>query len=538
MRLLRTAAKLSALAATRKRLKDRRLGRRIPRSGTPPLERGLQAHRAGQLDDALAIYESLIQNDPTLAQAHSLRGVVLLQRHDDAAALESLDRAIALSPDDHGSHINRGNALRRLGRFDEAADAFDAAIRLSPESEVAHINLGNVRRDIGDDAAALDSYRRALSLEPSSFEAAASVAHSLQRTDADDAATIAAYRIAVELAGQLERTGPQVADCHNGLGNRLASNGEIDEALEQYALALQSDADFVEAHFNTSRLLAGRAQYAEAAEALRLGLQRDPTQIGAYKHLAILLRRLGRNEEAGEVYRQWHARDPGNPIAAHMARLDAAQPPSRAAQAYVEREFDEFADNFEKVLARLDYRAPQLIDAAVQASTVATRNELTVLDAGCGTGLCGPYLRPRARRLVGVDLSQRMLDIARRRRIYDELVVAELVAYLKGQTGVFDVITAADVFVYFGDLRKVLAACRAAMRARSVLLFTVEAAGTAVDYELNAGGRFAHGRPYIETLLPEAGLHISSLEPVVLRQELGEDVRGWCVVAELSEPHG
>ena len=63
-----------------------------------------------------------------------------------------------------------------------------------------------------------------------------------------------------------------------------------------------------------------------------------------------------------------------------------------------------------------------------------------ILDVGCGTGLCGALLSPYARRLVGVDLSDRMLDQARERNIYDELVKGELTAYLDGCRDAYDVI--------------------------------------------------------------------------------------------------
>ncbi len=83
---------------------------------------------------------------------------------------------------------------------------------------------------------------------------------------------------------------------------------------------------------------------------------------------------------------------------------------------------------------------------------LAPDGRLVVLDAGCGTGLCGPLLRPYASRLVGVDLSGGMLDHARRKEIYTDLVQSELTEFLAAQQRAFDVIVAADTLVYFGDL--------------------------------------------------------------------------------------
>src|SRR5207245_6254227 len=93
---------------------------------------------------------------------------------------------------------------------------------------------------------------------------------------------------------------------------------------------------------------------------------------------------------------------------------------------------------------------------------------------GCGTGLCGDGFRPLARRLVGVDLSPGMLERARARGCYDELVCEELTAYVRRCEERFDLITAADVFCYFGDLTAVFAATAALLRPGGRFIFSVE----------------------------------------------------------------
>ena len=79
---------------------------------------------------------------------------------------------------------------------------------------------------------------------------------------------------------------------------------------------------------------------------------------------------------------------------------------------------------------------------------------LDVLDAGCGTGLCGPLVAPYARRLVGVDLSEGMLVHAKEKNVYHALMKAELTDYLHDNSEAFDLIVSADTLVYFGDLRE------------------------------------------------------------------------------------
>ena len=138
-----------------------------------------------------------------------------------------------------------------------------------------------------------------------------------------------------------------------------------------------------------------------------------------------------------------------------------------------------------------------------------------MLDAGCGTGLCGPLLSPYARRLVGVDLSEGMLTRAKEKVTYDTLEQCELTQYLGDNRGRFDLIVSADTLVYFGDLDPVVSAAAGALRSTGLLIFTLEhAVGAAedVDYRLEFHGRYAHARAYIERVLAKSGLRAHILE--------------------------
>ena len=123
------------------------------------------------------------------------------------------------------------------------------------------------------------------------------------------------------------------------------------------------------------------------------------------------------------MFEEWLAEEPDNPIARHMiAACSGRDVPARASDAFIETTFDSFAGSFEAKLAKLSYRAPALVAAMLAGTDAEASKTLDVLDAGCGTGLCGPLIAPYARRLVGVDLSARMLAQAQAKNVYDELV--------------------------------------------------------------------------------------------------------------------
>ena len=366
---------------------------------------------------------------------------------------------------------------------------------------------------------------------------------------------------AVALIRRSIAVSPDHADAHSNLGIVLQSDGRVDEAIAAYQRAIAIDPRHANAHSNLGAVLraAGRPEEAEAA--YRAAIRLNPGHVDAYTNLGTLLNKLNRTAEAsecfskvitlqprhregrrllalahcvlGEVDRaveiltEWLDEEPDDPIAVHMlAAATGRDVPARASNAFVENTFDGFAESFESRLESLSYRAPKLIAAALVDAGLPADHGLDVLDAGCGTGLCGPLLAPYASRLVGVDLSGGMLDHARSKDVYSELEQSELTAYLRARAEEFDVIVAADTLVYFGDLREFCEAAALALRPSGLLVFTVEdAPGDTDGYRIELHGRYSHGRDYAERTLRAAGLRPRSSR-AELRMESGSPVAG------------
>lgn len=325
------------------------------------------------------------------------------------------------------------------------------------------------------------------------------------------------------------------------LGNVLVILHQDEEARAAFTKATELAPNLAMAWFNLGVCLGRCKQPLEAASALHRALKIEPGHLRAYESLGLVLHRLGNYAEAAEVFQEWLDHDPANPFARHMlAATSGAGAPSKAADEYVRQLFDDFAANFDENLASLQYRAPQLI-AERLGREAAGNAPVDILDAGCGTGLCGPLVRSLARTLVGVDLSTAMIEKARARGGYDELVVAELCAFMSSRSGAFDVVVSADTLVYFGALEEALRAARSCLRSGGALIFTVERRDPAQDpgsdekpYRLETHGRYSHSEAYVGAALEAAGFGGISVERGILRRERGSEVMGLIVLARAA----
>jgi predicted TPR repeat methyltransferase len=270
---------------------------------------------------------------------------------------------------------------------------------------------------------------------------------------------------------------------------------------------------------------------AAAADVIRQAIELVPEWAEAHFALAEVLAEAGDAVGAVAAYRHYQTLAPEDSLGAalRLALLGATPIPKAAPRAYVARLFDEYAPRFDATLTeRLAYRAPTALRDAVVHATAGKRFT-RMIDLGCGTGLTGADFRPLAAWMEGVDLSPRMIAEAARRKIYDRLTVADLCVHLAVAEASFDLVVAADVFVYVGDLAPIFAAVRDKLTPGGLLAFTVQEAA-AGDCTLGAELRYSHSRDYIRSCAKAAELEIVTLEAGVFRQEKGADVRGLLAV--------
>ena len=458
-------------------------------------ERGKELQAAGNLDAAVVAYRQAIEVDPTSFRAWNNLGTTFEELHDFDQAVECYQQALEINPTQSIVHYNLAHALHRMGRVPEAFGQYVMAVDLNPQSFAAQFNLGLLLYD------------------------------RMEWTGAE-----AAFRRTLEIA-------PDEGRVHQCLGDLLFDRRRMDEALPFYERAMELDPTNPEYAFNTGKCLRPLGELDQARRMFERSLELNPNSQIAREHLLDVLLRQGRDQEATEVCEQHLKKSPGDAVILHrLAAITGVNAPIRASDEYVQNTFDAFAGNFDATLSELQYQAPQHLATLAGKCLPTASRQFDILDAGCGTGLCGVLFRPYAIRLVGLDLSGEMLRLAKERDIYDDLIQLELTSYMQNRHSAYDLIIASDTLNYFGSLSEVFRAAATALRADGRLIFTLEhKGGDTRDWSLQAHGRYCHSESYLHKSLGDSGFLVEASSIQILRLEASQPVWGWVVAARRPE---
>jgi predicted TPR repeat methyltransferase len=430
------------------------------------------------VDDALTMAMELHKTGE-LIEAKSIYGKVLSAVPNHPDALHFL-----------------GVTLHQLGESEEAVRQVERSLEMAPDNPAAINNLGNILRETGRLEEAETAYLKVLGLAP------------------DHPSTLV------------------------NLGIILREKGHPENALEYLKRALSLEPDNAVAYHNLGNVYRQLDRIDDAINAFRRAGELSADDEKSTLAMADVLHKAGKVREAQQALEDLLRRYPGNPSATHfLAAFTGENVPARASDQYVRQLFDKFAPSFDEALSRLDYKAPRLVADKVVESLGKSGSKYRVLDIGCGTGLCGPLVKPVAETLTGVDLSAGMLKKAKGRAVYDRLEEAELTKFMQSADNDFDVITCVDTFVYFGDLADALRAAHGALSEQGWLFFTVERhteQECAEAYRLQHHGRYSHRKAYIDETLTRAGFLVRELGNVALRNESKKPVKGILVVAQRS----
>lgn len=311
------------------------------------------------------------------------------------------------------------------------------------------------------------------------------------------------------------------------VGECLAALGRLPEAADALARAVARAPDRAPTWARLGEVAERLGDLDAAARAFEHALGGAPADVAALRGLAGVRVRQRRLDDAAALYRRLRDAAPDDPGARHMLAALGGEAPAAPPPGHVRALFDAYAPDFDaSLVGDLGYQVPALMRAALGAQRFAR-----ALDLGCGTGLAGAAIRDRVDHLEGVDASPRMVERARARG-YDRLAVGDLVEHLDAGGPPFELVLAADVLLYLGDLAPVHAAARRRLATGGWFVYSVEAGPQ--PFALAPTGRYTHGRAYLESLAAAHGFAILRLDAATLRREAGAAVAGWIVVLEAS----
>jgi predicted TPR repeat methyltransferase len=381
-----------------------------------------------------------------------------------------------------------------------------------PDDAEAHHLLARTSTFAGQPLLAIGLCERAIAARPTDPHYRVSLATAL-RAAGDSAG--AADQLAVARS-----YGIDALDRAMEAGMLALAVGDAPGAVEDFERAAGLDPDEVYAQIGLvlAHTAVGDERFARAGMDAARALTPDADTVPST--WARTLGGLGRVEDGVLFLRLAEKAGFDDPELPHtMAALTGDRSVSRASDEWVTSHFDRFAADFDKRLrGRLEYRVPEVLEGLLRAALPADARPLDVVDGGCGTGLCGPLLRPFASTLIGIDLSPRMLERARQTGAYDELVVGELVAGLRARPASCDVVVMADVLIYFGDLDELLDAAAVALRPGGMVVWSAER-NEGDSWTLERTGRYAHSAGYLRVAAARAGLEVAHIDECTCRLE-------------------
>lgn len=387
-----------------------------------------------------------------------------------------------------------GTLLAESGVLELGLMYLKSAAKLKPDSPMIYSNLGHVYLKLGKLDQARDCYLRSLKLNP------------------------------------------QDPGILFNLGTVFHQQGKLEQAASYIENSLEIKPDFPSAYILLSNIYREQNHPDLGAACLIKFLEYVPDSIEVLFELGNILAAHQDYANASIYFKRILEIDPDNGSARHAVAALSGETTATAPRQHVEQIFDDLSESFDGHLAQLGYRAPEILKEMIIALAASQVHFDRAIDLGCGTGLSGLQFRPMVKHLTGLDLSQKMLDVARTKEIYDELSKADICQYLESSQQQYDLFIATDVFVYIGDLSDTFRTISAHARPDACFLFSTEES-LEQDFVLRPTGRYAHSRNYIEKLASTHGFAIASSQSINLRMEGQQQIKGGLFALRLNR-HG
>ena len=454
---------------------------------------------------------------------------------DKKLALSLYKKALTVNENSFTALLNLSTLYYELKKYEKTILFAAQALQNQPNNFAAILNIGNAHYAMGEYAKALTYYEKLYNLNPNAYNAILNIANTCYNLEQ--------YVRAIEYAEMAIEKRPASAEGYIIAGNSYMELLKNDEAAKflKTAAEISPDSDWL---CNSLAYLFQKMgnwkqclHYAWKAFALK----GQNAVLGDHINFAYFLYEAQDNEKNKELVRQylkkWEDAFPQNPVVHHATcALCNVQEVSSMDLSYVKGLFDGFAPSFDEILGELNYRVPELIAVKLK-DYLKTKlfKKRRILDLGCGTGLCGKALKTYFpnEEFYGVDISEKMLQEAEKKKIYKELYADDILNFTENNTTLYHAVIAGDVLTYLGDLKPIFRALTKTVKFQGYFAFSISKNTlNNSDYFLTPSGRFIHALTYIMRLLKYCGFKALSTEETVLRMEGDKEVIGYVIIAQ------
>ena len=466
---------------------------------------GVCAEKKGEISKAERYYNHALEIDPLYFEAK----LALCLMSDN------IDKLLALDKEYTDNYLIKANISKKYfdcGNLEKALSYAEKSYILNPYDDEISAFYGALLLENRETGKALQVFDNALKINNHNVQSLINSANILSSQKREEEAE-KRYRQALDIE-------PKNFDAHLNLATLLFNQNRKAEALDEYREASIINPKSSELSLNLASLLKSEEEYEEA-----LGLlfnaqnQNDNPEISINIAETITLLADKNRDLALKIAENWVRSMPNNLFAKHtLSALNGEKIDDN--KAYSEQLFDTFADNYNDILQKIEYRAPQYI-------AELTKNiSGTIIDLGCGSGLVAEASLNHKQKYIGVDISAKMLKQAQKTGKYAQLIKSDIIAYLKTKPEA-DLLICADVLCYLSDLSEFFSLSKGYK-----LCFSLEALENSDDeYLLLTSGRYAHSKKYIENQLDKNNFQNIKFYERIIRTENGHPIKGYIFTA-------
>lgn len=509
--------------------------------------------KEGHLKEAKKGYLSLLRHNSKDSEALHGLGILFAQEENYSEATDYLKKAHELQPNNLLISLHLANILKFQELFHEAIDILENVLKHDPHASSALNNLGTIYYSLEKFNEAIAFYRKAIENQPDYIDAYYNLGLALTKQKelslaiqiyqellkrspkhfaarfqlASLLARKEKFKEAIENFLQIEETYPHHFETETNLATCYLKLGALNEAKKHYFKALELTPKDFQVLFNMGVINMQQGLVDIAIQYYQRAASVNPNDFAVHNNLGVAFLAKAHVGLALEHFQEALRIKPENVSIDHTVKVLSSNrylltsPPD-----YIKSLFDSYADHYEPhLLTGLDYKVPELLFTAVSQVFSLKERAYHILDLGCGTGLCGSVFKFFAKKLIGVDLSENMLNVAKNKNNYDELITENIETFLENKIVCYDLILAGDVFVYIGDLNTLFKKIHDALVSQGIFAFNAEIEESH-SFRMNQSGRFSHQYAYLEQLAKKYNFTIAYYEKKITRMQNNAPVYG------------